>query len=462
MFINKISIDGYRGFGDNQDLNVATPKEALGSGLTVIVGPNNSGKSTVIEAFKAVSLLGQAPSFATGKRNKESGDRVEIKLITETGDSITLKSIVPGSSETEFIEPKIKRDQFKIFVIKSRRTFNPYFDKAIWDRDQFIQNDSINNSGRGTTYERFQYRLFHIQKEPQAFNKVLEKVLYPIPTWTIDQHDTGQHFLKFNYNGNYHDSDGAGEGLLSLFTIIDALYDSKPGEIIVIDEPELSLHPSLQRNLLDLLLEYSKDRQIVVSTHSPYFISWESIINGGEIARIVKEGSKSKIYKLKPDFTKKIKGLMANLNNPHILGLDAKEIFFLNDNVVVVEGQEDVVFYKRLLRILQLELKGSFYGWGIGGADNLELILNILKSLGFKKVACILDNNMAELKDRISKKFKYYSFHTIPTNDIRDKKAVPEKKPIEGLISSCGTKMNEKYADQTIKIVKDINEYYQM
>jgi predicted ATP-dependent endonuclease of OLD family len=458
MFIKKIKIEGYRGFGDSQDLTTAIPNSKNGSGLTVIVGPNNSGKSTIIESFRAVSLRQSAPSFTISKRNKESGDKVEINLFNEEGDFITLKSTQAGTSTAEFVEPKIKRDQLNVFVIKSRRNFNPHFDKGTWDRDTLIRSDNV-ESGRGTSYSNFQYRLFQIQKEQAAFDKVLSKVLDPLPVWTIDQYDTGQHFVKFNYNGNYHDSDGAGEGLLSVFTIVDALYDSKPGEIIVIDEPELSLHPSLQRKLLQLIIEYSSDRQIIISTHSPFFISWGSIINGGTIARVIKEGSKSKIYQLKSELTEGIKGLIENLNNPHILGLDAKEIFFLEDNIVVVEGQEDVIFFRRLLQILGIELKGSFYGWGIGGATNLELILGVLESMGFKKVTCILDNNMVDLKEKVSKAFKSYLFLTIPTNDIRDKKAIAAKEPVEGLMNTSGTKINDKHVDAIKKLIGTIDDY---
>ncbi|WP_296621220.1 AAA family ATPase [Marivirga sp.] len=53
MGFSKIDIIGLRGFSDNQTLNFGQPNGREGSGLTVIVGPNNSGKSTIYEAFRA-------------------------------------------------------------------------------------------------------------------------------------------------------------------------------------------------------------------------------------------------------------------------------------------------------------------------------------------------------------------------------------------------------------------------
>ena len=41
--------------------------------------------------------------------------------------------------------------------------------------------------------------------------------------------------------------------------------------LVLIDEPELHLHPQLQLNLVNHLITTSKKNQIIISTHSPYF-----------------------------------------------------------------------------------------------------------------------------------------------------------------------------------------------
>ena len=53
--IRSISCVGYRGFAIKQTLNLAIPNGELGSGLTVLVGPNGGGKSTLIECFNKVA-----------------------------------------------------------------------------------------------------------------------------------------------------------------------------------------------------------------------------------------------------------------------------------------------------------------------------------------------------------------------------------------------------------------------
>ena len=53
--IHSISCIGYRGFATKQTLNLAIPDGRQGSGLTVLVGPNGGGKSTLIECFNKIA-----------------------------------------------------------------------------------------------------------------------------------------------------------------------------------------------------------------------------------------------------------------------------------------------------------------------------------------------------------------------------------------------------------------------
>ncbi len=436
MIISKVESAGLRGFAIRQSVNFAVPNGTVGSGLTVLVGPNNSGKSTIVEALNAFTQ-NSPPSFTEGKRNIQNGKNIEIVISDPSGKKLTLKTVSAEGSETAFIESGISANTIKPFILPSRRMFSPYFSKSQQSRDVFIQQQQL-PSQRGGGYHNFAYRLFQIQTAPDAFNTVLERVLNAKPKWYIEQADNGNYYLKFVYDQAEHTSDGAGEGLLSIFTIVDAIYDSKPDDLIVIDEPELSVHPSLQKKLLELLIEYSKDRQIIISTHSPYFIDWNAIAIGAKIVRVVKESNTSKVYELSDLSVNAIKSSLTGINNPHVYGLTANEVFFLNENIILVEGQEDVIVYQRILQQLGILLTGDFYGWGVGGADNMRNIANILKDLGFKKVVGVLDKNKAELIPAIAAEFPDYSFFSIPEDDIRDKKSSNAKPAVIGIATSDG------------------------
>lgn len=72
--------------------------------------------------------------------------------------------------------------------------------------------------------------------------------------------------------------DGVNIGLLSdgtLRIIEIVLHLLRPANrVLFIEEPETAVHPGLLQRLLNELRAYEHDRQIVVSTHSPYVVNW--------------------------------------------------------------------------------------------------------------------------------------------------------------------------------------------
>lgn len=453
----KLKIRGFRGFASWQTLKFARPSGKVGSGLTVVVGANNSGKSTIIESLRALAQS-NPPGFTQGRRNRTAGDRVELCIKDNIGNSRTLKSIQPGGSETDF---QIKGNEISIqniFVLPSRRAFNPYFGKNELKREQFTRNIGF-PAVRTSSIDQFSHRLFVAQKNKSAFNEVLERVITPVPEWKIDQLDSGQHFLKISSGNSDHSSEGLGEGLVSLFYIVDALYDSTEEQLIVIDEPELSLHPHLQRKLSKLLTEFSAKLQILVATHSPYFVNLEALSNGAVVTRVFQEKGRSKIAQLGYTAANGIASLLRNYNNPHILGLKAQEVFFLEDKIVLVEGQEDVVFYSKVLDQLDMNVDGLFFGWGVGGASNMDKIAAVLKDLKFKKVVGILDANERRRISSLSTSYPGYLFLSIPADDIRTKKARHIKRVI-GLLDKHML-LRKRYSASTRQVISDINEYFE-
>lgn len=429
MALNRIEILGYRGFREQGSLDFAVPNGEAGSGLTLVTGPNNAGKSCILECLRA--RHGNEPaSFTAGTRNADV-ESIEIKYIVN-GKEETLKSISKGSSETTSTGVD---SGFHIFVLPSRRAFNPYFGKGEWSRDQYQKTGLP--AQRSSVLSGFEYRLFNTLKNPGAFNSLLSEALGFVPTWTIDKSDQGQYFLKF-FNGKHsHSSDGMGEGIVSIFSIVDSLYDSTPGSVIAVDEPELSLHPGLQKRVAAMLARFAKDRQIVVSTHSPYFVDLRALANGGHLARVVTAESGTRIHQLTTDAKNSIKQLSnGNLFNPHVFGLDARELFFQEDRIILVEGQEDVLLYPRVAEQLGIQIAGNFFGWGVGGASNVEHLCLILKDLGFKKVAGLLDGDKTAEADALKKRFPDFYFRCIPAKDIRTKPARKSTEEVAGLLDS--------------------------
>lgn len=137
MIISKLEIIGLRGFSTKETVNVAIPNGNVGSGLTILVGPNNSGKSTIIESIHVFTNL-TPPSLTEGKRNIINDKKVEINISTPDGKSILFKTASARGSETVIEESGIARNTLKPFIIPSRRMFSPFFSKGFQNRDSQI------------------------------------------------------------------------------------------------------------------------------------------------------------------------------------------------------------------------------------------------------------------------------------------------------------------------------------
>ncbi|MYC64653.1 MAG: AAA family ATPase [Caldilineaceae bacterium SB0661_bin_34] len=429
--VETLSIEGLRGFAECQELKLAVPTDNKpGSGLTILVGPNNGGKSTITEALDAV-FRSRPVSFSEGKRNKGAGDRISLRLKFTSGGTSELCTVPTGGSQTH--RPNGETPPNACFYLPSRRRFNPYFGSSRETRDSYTVNQANTLQGtRNTPLDGFSGRLFKVQQNIEDFNKVMKQVVNPVPEWTIEQSDQGQHYVKLDAGEHHHSSDGLGDGIVSLLFIVDALYDSKPDQLIVIDEPELSLHPAFQRRLAHLFAEYAKDRQIVYATHSPHFVDFKYVVNGAQVARVHKANHRCVVSHLSSETAKSVGRLLRDDHNPHTLGLDAREALFREDGVIVVEGQEDVIFYPKILdqladrnhlsRCLAEEIRDRLFGWGAGGAGKVRTLLALFRDLGFAQVAAILDGDQRDLMSELQQDFPQYDIHAIPADDVRSKR----------------------------------------
>lgn len=420
MSIKRLTIKGLRGFSEEQEISFALPDgKNVGSGLTLLVGPNNGGKSTIIEA---IHLLSSSTNIVPETARNKIDDKIRICAIDKNNNNYILEST---NNNGAFVKKSYNNGEnvLKTFVLSSKRGISSTFFNNSQERNYYKGNmgDQEYRGGEALN-NNFGSRLIKIYENRRKFDDYLNRILNPIPNWTIDSTGNNNMYLKFNFGNISHGSVGAGDGYINIYNIIDALYDSSKDDVILIDEPEVSLHPQLQRNLLDLFIECSKDRQIIVATHSPYFINWEILSKKAKIMRVVKKENSAKIYELKEKSKNDITKLINDSQHPYLMTLDTNDIFFLQDNVILTEGQEDVYCYKRVFGHKNFKPNASFFGWGAGGYNKMPYVLNILKDLGYKKVMIIIDKDMEKKKKNLEETYKGYKVFVIEANDVRDKK----------------------------------------
>lgn len=463
--IQKLSIYGLRGFGEKGTLDFAIPNGKMGSGITFVVGSNNSGKTTILEALRSFNCYSHnPPSFSERKRNKKcDGGKVHISLKTDNGFEYHIDTAERGGSPTTMQRTGNSEDIWDpptIFALQSRRFVEYEFHRNEMSRYDYIHNQQSNYYNRSAMLNEFSSRLFNMYNHKEDFDPMLKKILGYDLDWTIEQNDNGTYYLKLILGGCEHSSEGMGDGIWSVFTICDALYDSNPGDIIAIDEPELSLHPAYQKKTMILLKEYSKDRQILINTHSPYFIDIPSLINGAHLYRTIKNlNGDIELYSLSDESKNNLKGFLKDINQPHTLGIEAKELFFLEDKIILVEGQEDVIMYSIAAETIGIDIDGSFFGWGVGGAPKMPKILKILQELGYQKVATIFDGDKLEDKKNLEKDYPTYKFFNISTEDIRDKPEIINKAAKNGMMTIKG-KLKDDYIKEMTTLLQSVNNCF--
>lgn len=91
--------------------------------------------------------------------------------------------------------------------------------------------------------------------------------------------DHGRHGIGFSVvpttsAGHQVDLTAVGVGVSQALPVALQLVLSKPGDVLIIEQPELHLHPAMQLRMADLLLKFATaGRQIIVETHSEHLVN---------------------------------------------------------------------------------------------------------------------------------------------------------------------------------------------
>jgi predicted ATPase len=158
---------------------------------------------------------------------------------------------------------------------------------------------------------------------------------------------------------------------------------SKTGGILLIDEPELHLHPSLQQALIEVLRMMSDRAQVWIATHATKLIAASPL--GGLVhlhPPYATTGDQAAVFADEAE----------RLRLHQELGLDASDLLN-NDLLVVVEGSTD---WQRLRRFFPTELSRSA-SYIAGGKDGVLRAVEVLEgSPQALPWVAVMDRDLAE------------------------------------------------------------------
>ncbi len=461
MFIKSIKVSNYRSLKqDDYLVEFAIPNGKPGSGLTVIVGPNNVGKSNLFHAMDFVFNKTGTENIKHKQRIDES-TVVQLELHDEDIES-SIDEYVQENKKASFKSLVYDKDGKKSFSIQRMADTKPQYIDIWHEKESKFKNvsgidgpieawltflplwantsteevanysaKSIINKLLGKIVEEIQSDKDYISLHEQ-FEKIFggdEKSVLGNKTSTISDEvsaliheqfaDVG---IKFQadppkidqyikqirtlvHDGDETEITEKGNGLQRaiMIALIQVYAKSlnkgkaKKPFFLFIDEPELYLNPQSQKILLRSLRKIAANEQVFIVTHSPYFIDWSDYINGAKIGRAKKHNESTVVYCLDQ-----------STDYSSLISGDVKDWqrpFILDvtakellfaDKVLFLEGQEDVGLIRKWLIDISKEVKFDLFGYGVGGFGNYSAYLRLAKDLGLTKVAAIYDNGTPE------------------------------------------------------------------
>lgn len=279
--------------------------------FTVLIGKNGSGKSSVLHALygapknQSVSNFWFSTNIDPIKESPEGDRHCFIYAYTKDGKSLeVLKTRIKNKGNPDYWEPsrpvqkygmemptgtqKGKRnDPITMNVIyRNFRSTLSSFDKYFYHNNN--PQSYLRNKARSLkkalaedivikgayNHDQNQKRHTLTASELKVISDILGK---EYSAGTIIHH---KFFKEWGYSILFSTQDlqyseaFAGSGELSAAMLVYEVLNAPKNSLILLDEPEISLHPGAQTRLRQFLFEQIKlhKHQVIISTHSPAFV----------------------------------------------------------------------------------------------------------------------------------------------------------------------------------------------
>ncbi len=413
--LRSLSVRNFRCIGDE-------PVKVDLDDIVVLVGPNNSGKSSILRAYEIAVSEGSTPGklkqedFPNGVSTADAP--TEIELVTEVVDGDPgqhwigdLQGNPAAEGSRKYVKEKWvwtaagKGTRFGWNVDKQAwddkkpwgwanvanarrpavhpvRAFDPpeaqakqihdLLSKAIIGSARQLSKDGVNLYDKlladVTEFQKLavDHNKGKIEEAEKMLNEIVSSIFIDHAVEYIQSTDASDSSLKLfpeggrltmgHKDGHMSDleSQGSGARRTMLWATLKLLKDSAPDQkranVLLIDEPELCLHPSAIRDACKVLYDLaSKDGwQVMITTHSPVFIDLSR--DNTSIVRVERrdKGEIVGTTLYRPENAQLDKSDRANLKLLNIYDPYVAEFFF-GGRVILVEGDTEYSAFRMIM-----------------------------------------------------------------------------------------------------------------
>jgi predicted ATPase len=314
--IQRLSVSNYRSLGENVSVELGP--------FTALVGPNGSGKSSLADALSFVSDASRAGlsgaisdrdwagEIHRWNRQRSTTVSVHLDLILGTGHPASygfeiqfsaeqlkvLKEearIQTGREDIRFriesgkwiegppgLSPPLGDGSLALSIVGGDARFEPLVHELRQIAVYTIAPDALRGPQRYSSVrpmDRYGSTWASILKDqpPETWKPELVSALHKltgdiedIKVTPVDTHV----IVRFRHTAlegedKWLSSGQESDGTLRVAGILTALLQEPPVSLIIIEEPELTVHPGALPLLYDFLKEASRRSQVLLTTHSP-------------------------------------------------------------------------------------------------------------------------------------------------------------------------------------------------
>ena len=318
-FIHDVTFPKFKSFAPGAKIEFKFP-------ITVLVGPNGGGKSSLLHAAWGMPLKHSTSRFwfstpvdpidNDGKNQNRYWYSHYIKSIQKTVECRKISgnkrhgywepsrpaqregmrampqktpALGPFMSPTGDRWSQVERISHYFNAKEQSSAFDRFFTsvpfESLEDRqDYFIKysrklKEAIDNDLKSSEYykvERVAENRLLTAPQLEAVNKILQKN-YKSARYIRHKFYDKQVYspsVLFETEARNYSESFAGSGELAVVNYVLALEGLSKYDLLLLDEPETSLHPGAQQRLIEHLLGIVKEKliQVIISTHSPTFV----------------------------------------------------------------------------------------------------------------------------------------------------------------------------------------------